>query len=140
MGTIAHAYNSGGQNAKEGLFSNLVTLSRVDGHVDAEEIAMLERVAMRLSLTPEQAKDIIKHPEEYPMTPPVSKEERFDRLIQFAGMAYADGVIDASEEKLIGRFGVALGFDFNDVQSHLENIVEKMKTETPKDEILKSLM
>ncbi|MDX2361095.1 MAG: hypothetical protein QNK23_09830 [Crocinitomicaceae bacterium] len=140
MSTITHAYNSGGQNAKEGLFSNLVTLSRADGHVDAVEAAMLERVALRLSLTPEQAKDIIKHPEEYPMTPPVSKEERFERLIQFASMAFADGVIDESEEKLIGRFGVALGFDFDDVKTHLVTIIEQMKANTPKDEILKSLM
>ena len=58
MGTIAHAFESGEQSAKGGIFSNLVTLTRIDGKVDESEKLMLVRVAQKLSLTKEQAKEI----------------------------------------------------------------------------------
>ena len=50
MGTIADAYESGGQKAKEGTFSNLVMLARVDGIVDeAETFADLLFDALRIA-------------------------------------------------------------------------------------------
>ena len=107
MGTIADAYESGGQKAKEGTFSNLVMLARVDGKVDEAEIALLERVAQRLSLSPDQAKEIMNHPEDHPMIPPAEKEERFERMIQFIQMAFIDGVVDSKEQSLITKYGVA---------------------------------
>ena len=140
MGTIAHAYGSGAQSAMEGLFSNLVTLSRVDGVVDEAEVAMLERVAERLSLTKEQAKEIIRHPEDFPMVPPVAKEERFERLIQFVDMAFADGVVDESEAVLVSKYGIALGFTDEDAHKHTEAILDLLIKGTSSDDILKSLM
>ncbi len=140
MGTIAHAYESGGQKAKEGLFSNLVTLARVDGKVDETEVALLEKIARRLSLTPEVAKEIMKHPDEYPMIPPVEKEERFERLIQFIQMTFIDGVVDESEQRLVARYGIALGFEDDDAHVHSETILRLIKEGQSEEAILKSLL
>ena len=140
MGTIAHAYGSGEQAANEGIFSNLVTLARVDGKIDAEEKKLLERVARRLSLTPEQAKDIMNHPDEFPMIPPSGKEERFERLIQFMQMTFIDGHVDESERRLVGRFGIALGFSDEDVHVNTDAILEMLKAGSSNDEILSELM
>lgn len=140
MGTIAHAYESGGQKAKEGIFSNLVTLARVDGHVDASESALLERIAQRLSITPEVAKEIMKHPDEYPMIPPVEKEERFERLIQFIQMTFVDGVVDTAEQKLVAKYGIALGFNDDDAHVYSETILRKIKEGEDSESILKFLM
>lgn len=140
MGTIAHAYGSGEQAANEGLFSNLVTLARVDGKIDVEEKRLLERVARRLSLTPEQAKDIMNHPEEFPMIPPSEKEERFERLIQFMQMIFIDGHVDDAERRLVGRFGIALGFSDDNVHTYSDAILEMLKAGHSNDEILNKFL
>ena len=140
MGTIADAYESGGQKAKEGTFSNLVMLARVDGIVDEAEIALLKRVAQRLSLSPEQAKEIMNHPEGHPMIPPVEKEERFERLIQFIQMAFVDGVVDTKEQSLIIKYGVALGYSDEDAHTFAITILNRIKDGLDSKAILKERM
>jgi uncharacterized tellurite resistance protein B-like protein len=140
MGTIAHAYESGGHTEKEGIFSNLVQLARVDGKIDQEEATLLARIAQRLSLTPEQARDIMRNPEDYPMVPPVAKEDRFERMIQFVQMTRVDGEVSPEELSMMTRYGVALGFDEEKVESIENDILEKLQGGMSADEVLKSLL
>ena len=46
------------------------------------------------------------HPENYPMQPPTSKEDRLERFVQFMEMVCVDGVIDPMTRmiKLIANF------------------------------------
>lgn len=140
MGTIAHAYGSGGQSAKEGIFSNLVQLARVDGKVDPEEAALLVSIAQRLSLTPEQAREIMNHPDEYPMIPPVEKEDRFERMIQFVQMTRVDGEVSPEEIAMMTRYGVALGFDEKHIEEIENDILTKLQDGLSPEEVLKTLM
>ena len=140
MGTIAQVFESGEQSAKKGLFSNLVRLTRVDGAVSEPEAALLDRIARRLSLTSEQANEIIKHPDSYPMVPPVSLEERFERYIQFIQMTFVDGTVDEQEEKLIATYGIALGFKDEDAIKHAETILSQVVEGVGSDDILKSIV
>lgn len=140
MGTIAHAYESGGHTAREGIFSNLVQLARIDGKVDPKEAAMLERIAQRLSLTPEQARDIMKNPEDYPMVPPVEKEERFERMIQFVQMTRVDGNVSPEELAMMTRYGVALGFDEHQIDAIESEILRKLQEGLSSEEVLRSML
>ncbi len=140
MGTIAQLFESGEQKANLGIFKNLVMLARVDGKVDDSELALLSRKARRLSLTAEQITEIIKHPEEYPMVPPVNKEERFERYIQFIELTLVDGVVDEAEEKLVAKYGIALGFDDEDARGFADIIFNMAKAGSDRHEILKELM
>jgi uncharacterized tellurite resistance protein B-like protein len=140
MGTIAQIFESGAQSANKGLFNNLVMLARVDGTVDESEMELLNRIAHRLSLTQEQVTEILDHPGNYPMVPPYSKEDRFDRFVQFIEMVCIDGVIDPKEEKLANKYGVTLGFEEDQVAELEANIIEKIKEGISKDDIVASLM
>ena len=140
MGSIGHRYESGALAGNKGLFNNLVMLTRVDGKIDDSEIHLLARIAQRLSLTDEQVKEIIRNPEEYPMIPPVSKEERFERFIQFIEMTFVDGVIDPNEAALIAKYGIALGFPADEVFKHSALIIDKFKEGVGSDEILNWVM
>ena len=140
MGTIAQLFESGEQSADKGIFKNLVMLARVDGTVDDSEQALLERIAHRLSLTEEQVHEIQDHPGNYPMIPPVSKEERFERFVQFIEMVCIDGVVDPSEEKLANKYGVALGFNSEEISSIEQEIISKMKEGISSDEIVDSMI
>ena len=90
MSSLAQLFESGEQARQKGHFQNLVLLARIDGVISVQENLLLQRVARRLSLTDEQVKEIIEHPEDYPSTPPVSREERYERFIQLIQLLTAD--------------------------------------------------
>lgn len=140
MGTIAQFFESGEQSADKGIFNNLVMLARVDGEVAASEQNLLKRIAKRLALTEEQVQEIMAHPESYPMVPPSSKEERFERFIQFVEMICIDGVVDPTEEKLANKYGIALGFDGDDIAGIETTVIEHFKAGKNRSEILDAMM
>lgn len=136
MGTIAQQFESGEQSAQKGLFNNLVMLARIDGKVEQSELNLLGRIASNLSLTEEQVNEIINHPDQYPMVPPVSKEDRYERFIQFVEMICIDGVIDPTEEYLANKYGLALGFHSEEIASIEATIVAELKAGKSRGDIL----
>lgn len=140
MGTIAQLFESGERSADKGYFNNLVMLARVDGKIDTSEVNLLSRIATRLGLTSEQVKEIIEHPEQYPMVPPVSREERYERFIQFVKMVNVDGEVDAAEEKLASKYGTALGFSDERISEKYPIILEKVKAGISRQEILEQVL
>lgn len=140
MGTIAQIFESGEQSSKKGLFKNLVMLARVDGTVDDTELQLLGRIAKKLSLTSEQVREIIEHPDDYPMIPPVSREERCERFVQFVKMTNVDGVIDESEVKLVAKYGIALGFKNEEVETLEPKVIEMVVNDSSEDEIISAIL
>lgn len=140
MGTIAQRFESGGQKADKGIFNNLVMLARVDGKIDESERGLLNRIAHRLSLTDEQVSEILDHPENYPMVPPTTKEDRIERFVNFIEMVCIDGEVDPKEEKLANKYGIALGYKSDQVQELEINIIGQFKAGVAKDIIVDSLM
>ncbi len=140
MGTIAQYFESGERSAQKGLFNNLVMLARVDGEVAASEQNLLNRIANRLGLTSEQVQEIMAHPDAYPMVPPSSKEERYDRFIQFIEMICIDGIVDPSEEKLANKYGLALGFESEAIPGFENTVIEHFKAGKSRNEILEAMM
>lgn len=140
MGTIAQIFESGERSAHKGLFNNLVMLARVDGEVAASEQNLLKRIAKRLALTDEQVAEIMEHPGSYPMVPPVSKEERYDRFIQFVEMICIDGVIDPAEEKLANKYGIALGFESEEIEGIESTVIEHFRAGKSRSEILEAML
>ncbi len=140
MGTIAQFFESGERSADKGIFNNLVMLARVDGEVATSEQNLLTRIAKRLSLTDEQVKEIMDHPDSYPMVPPSTKEERYERFIQFVEMICIDGIIDPEEEKLANKYGVALGFESNELAAIESTVIAHFQAGKNRYEILEAMM
>ncbi len=140
MGTIAQFFESGEQSANKGYFNNLVMLARIDGKVDNDEINLLTRIATRLGLTSEQVKEIIEHPDQYPMVPPVSLEERYERFIQFVKMICVNGHIEPSEERLVSKYGTALGMTEESIEKMYPIILAKVKAGISRDVILEDIL
>lgn len=140
MGTIAQIFESGEHSAKKGLFNNLVMLARVDGKVDESELKLLSRIAKKLSLTPEQVTEILENPDDYPMIPPVSRLERCERFIQFIEMTNVDGHIDPIEERLINKYGIALGFTQKEVDEVEPIVIDNVKAKKDAEEIIAMIL
>ena len=140
MGTIAHRFETGEQSSQKGHFRNLIMLARIDGMVAEEEKALLERISRRIGLTDEQVKEVKDDSNSYPMIPPVSREERYERLIQLVQMTCVDGEIDPKEDVLIHRYGIALGFTQERLDEKYPIILDKVKSGMALNDILDSIL
>lgn len=123
MSTLAQIFESGSQKGDKGHFRNLVMLTRVDGSVSPEESKLLMRIARRLSLTEEQVKEIMDNEQDYPMVPPFTREERYERFIRFVQMIVVDGSVDEKEMHLVKKYGVQLGIDDEKIDSRYEEVL-----------------
>ena len=136
MGTIAHRFETGEQSSQKGHFRNLIMLARIDGNVADEEKDLLARISRRLSLTDEQVKEVMDDSNSYPMIPPVSREERYERLIQLVQMVCVDGIVDQKEDILVHRYGIALGFTQERLDEKYPIILDKVKNGMDRNDIL----
>lgn len=140
MGTIAHRFETGEQSSQKGHFRNLIMLARVDGKVGEEEKGLLTKIANRLALTDEQVKEILDDSNSYPMIPPISREERYERFIQLIQMILADGEISDKEDILVHRYGIALGFTQERMDEKYPTIVAKLRNGLGREEILDAIL
>jgi uncharacterized tellurite resistance protein B-like protein len=140
MSSIAHLFESGEQSRQKGHFLNLVMLARIDGTVSRQENLLLQRIARRLSLTDEQVQEIMDHPEDYPMIPPVTREERYERFIQLIQLLVADGQSDREEEQLVKRYGIALGFTPERIDEKFPIILEHLRKGMTRDSVLEAVI
>ena len=140
MSNIAHLFESGEQSRQKGHFMNLVMLARIDGTISRQENQLLQRIARRLSLTDEQVNEIIEHPNDYPMIPPVTREERYERFIQLIQLLVADGQSDKEEEQLVKRYGVALGFTPDHIDEKFPIILEHLRKAMTRESVLEAVI
>src|SRR5690606_30689007 len=131
---------SGDQKGRQGHFRNLVMLARIDGKIDAAELALLNRMARRLSLTDDQVKEICEHESDYPMVPPVSREERYERFIRFVQMVLVDGTVSKEERDIVIKYGVALGMDENKVSDQFDQVVANWLNGMDASDILDAML
>lgn len=140
MSSIAHLFESGERSRQIGHFRNLVLLARIDGSVSSLEQQLLNKVARRISLTDEQVTEICNNPDDYPMIPPTTREERYERFIQLIQLIVADGVIDQKEVKLVKHLGVALGFTPERIDAKFPIILEHLRKGMTRESVLEAVM
>lgn len=140
MNSIAHLFESGEQSRNVGHYRNLVLLARIDGNVSNLEQQLLNRIARRLSLTNEQVAEICNNPDDYPMIPPATREERYERFIQLIQLIIADGVVDKNEIVLVKKLGVALGFTPTKIEEKFPLILEHLRKGMTRDEVFSAIM
>ncbi|MBT8307343.1 MAG: TerB family tellurite resistance protein [Maribacter sp.] len=121
--TILEAYESGKHESNVSHFAAIVKMARIDGTISKEEQKVLKRLAFKLDVSEEEAKQILKNPRKYPLIPPYSLEERIERLHDLCSMIYADHVIDESERKLIFKYAIGLGFTTEQANMEIQKCI-----------------
>ena len=140
MGSIAAFFETGEQTSQKGHFRNLVLIARYDGVILDKENNLLNKIAQRLSITDEQVKEILENSDSYPVIPPYSREERYERFIQLIQMAMIDGVMSHEELIFVKHIGISLGFSDETIESKTKVIIDKVNSGLSKDEILESIL
>lgn len=109
--SISDLYSSGKHKQEIGHFASVVKLAQNDGIITEGEQKLLDRTAKRLHISEEEYKNVLKNPEKYPVNPPMSYDERIERLYRLAKMVLADGQVDTHEVGLMRKIAVGLHFD-----------------------------
>lgn len=120
--SFADLYQTGERKQDMGHFRNLVLLAQVDGTIDDSEILLLNKIGQRIGLSYTQIGNILDDPKSFNVMPPVSRDERYENMIDLIRMVVADSIIEEKEIKMLERFAVQIGYrDIEDID--LESIV-----------------
>ncbi|GMN10397.1 hypothetical protein MTsPCn9_31370 [Croceitalea sp. MTPC9] len=107
---ILDLYEHGGHKKNLAHFATLASLAAVDGEINPEEKAVLDKFAFKLNISDAEYKEVMKKDNRYPIETPHSGEKRLKRLFEFFQMAFADQSIDEGQKQLIERYAIGLGY------------------------------
>lgn len=104
-------------------FASLASLAAVDGEINPEEKAVLDRFADKLNITTQEYKEVMKKENKYPIMPYNSQEERLERLYDLFSLIFADHSIDHEEMVMLKRYALGLGFTSEQANKVIEKSV-----------------
>ena len=102
-------------------FSAIVRVALTDERFSPEEKAFLDKLAIRLEISPAEYEEILENPLKYPINPPYLHEQRIERLYDLARMVHVDHHLGDKQILLLRKIGIGLGFKAENV----EHIVDK---------------
>jgi len=108
--SISDLFPTGMHEQSIGHFAHIVRLALRDNNIDNNEYKLLKRLAVRLDISEDEFKSILKNPEKYPINPPVSYDERLERLYDLTKMLFLDKNPTIDKTSTMDRVAVGLGF------------------------------
>ena len=114
--SISDLYASGKHKQEIGHFASVVKIAKTDGVIAEGEQQLLDKAAKKLNISKTEYTEILKSPEKFPLNPPVSYDERIERLYRLTKMVFADEHVDREQVTLMQRTAVALQFPLDNVE------------------------
>ncbi|KIA87221.1 TerB family tellurite resistance protein [Flavobacterium sp. AED] len=113
--SFSDLFDSEFKQRNKGHFSAIVRVALADEKFVPEEKLFLDKLAIRLEISPEEYTEILENPLKYPINAPYLHEQRLERLYDLARMVHVDHHLGDKQELLLGKIGVALGFNADNV-------------------------
>lgn len=136
--SIAELFEGGERSQDKGHFKNLVLIANADGELDDREIVLLHKIGRQIGLTYTQIGMIMDDPKKYPVMPPVSKDERYEMIIDIIRVMIVDNKIDDKELVVLESYAVKIGYkDIEDVD--VESIIALIERGEDNDTIITEL-
>ena len=108
--SISDLFDSGFKRRNKDHFAAIVRVAMDDGIITNEEQLFLDRLARNLDINEEEYKQILKDFHMHPINPPVSYDQRLERLYDLVRMVHVDQIKGDPQHKLLNKIGVGLGF------------------------------
>jgi hypothetical protein len=108
--SISDLYPTGLHEQNLGHFASIVKLALYDDKIDSKEKLLLERLAIRLDISTSEFEEILKNPSKYPISSPVSYDERLEHLYDLTKMLFLDKNPTIDKTSTMDRIAVGLGF------------------------------
>ena len=117
-------FDSGEHRRNLGHFAAIANMATVDGELNAEEIKLLKRFAVKLDIDETEYVDIVENARRYPINPPNNSEKRLERLHDLFRMIFVYHTIDDHERFLIEKYAIGLGFSAERAKQLIERSIQ----------------
>ena len=108
--SIADLFDSEFKLRNKGHFSAIVRVAFANGSFTPEERIFLDKLAVKLEISPSEYEEILENPLKYPINPPYLYVNRLERLYDLARIVQEDHQLGDNQVVLLKRIGLALGF------------------------------
>lgn len=112
--SFSDLYDSGFRKRNEDHFAAIVRVAMDDGVISEQEKAFLDRLARNLSISAVHYEEILKDYMSHPINPPITYDNRLERLYDLARMVHIDHELN-QEEPLLEKLAIGLGFSTSNV-------------------------
>lgn len=133
---ISDLFDSEFRKRNKGHFASIVRVAMTDKVITDGEKEFLDRLADKLHISSADYKKIMRDFNSYPINPPMSYDDRLDRLYDLTRMVWADKIRQKDEVKLLRKFCVALGFHAVNVKYIAQKALELVKADNDIDEFV----
>lgn len=131
--SFSDLFDSEFKNRNKGHFSAIVRVAYADDIITEEEKSFLNKLAVRLEITESEYAEILENPMKYPINPPYLHEQRLERLYDLGRMVHVDHHLGDKQDVLIKKFGVALGFNPDNVNYIVDKAMSLIDTKVDLD-------
>jgi uncharacterized tellurite resistance protein B-like protein len=119
--SFSDLFSSEFNQKNRGHFSAIVHVAYASGNISEEEKRFLDKLALDLEISEIEYREILKDPSKYPINAPYLYIERLESLYNLARIVHRDHQLGDKQERLMVKFGLALGF----TPSNVNYIVDK---------------
>lgn len=133
---ISDLYDNEFRKRNKDHFASIVRVAMSDGVITDDEKKFLDRLARKLDISEVDYEKILEDYASHPINPPVSYDERLERLYDLTRMVWADGIQGDDQVKLLHKFCVALGFHATNVKYVADKALELVHTEHDLEEFI----
>ncbi|MDV7186478.1 TerB family tellurite resistance protein [Lutibacter sp. TH_r2] len=137
--SISDLYPTGLHEQNIGHFATIVRLALRDNKIDEDEHLLLKRLARRLDISKEEFQKILKNPNNYPENPPVSYDERLERLYDLTKMLFLDKNPTIDKTSIMDRIAVGLGFPVENARGIVKEAIKFFLKEPDIDDFKKKI-
>jgi hypothetical protein len=120
----------------KGHFSSIVRLALADGVFAPEEKEFLDKLAIRLEISPEEYLEIIENPLKYPINPPYLNSMRLERLYDLARIVHVDHLLGDKQEVMLKKLCLGIGFTSENVDLVVANALLLVDKKADVDDFL----
>lgn len=137
--SISDLYSSGKHRGELGHFANIVRIAKVDNTITEGEQKLLDRLAKSLHINEVEYQILLNSPEKYPLNPPVSYDERIERLYHLTKMIFADSKVSADEVVLMRKVALGLSFSIDNAEKVCDEAIHLVMNDNDLEDFTKAI-
>jgi len=137
--SISDIHLSGKHKGELGHFANIVQIAKKDNKITKGEQKLLDKLAISLHINEVEYQILLEAPEKYPLNPPVSYDERIERLYHLTKMIFADGKVSEDEVKLMRKVAIGLSFSPDNVEKVCDEAIHLVMNDNDLEEFTKAI-
>jgi hypothetical protein len=126
-----------GQKIRKDHFVHLVQVAEIDGKIDPIEMELLHKEGKKFGLTDPEIDALIDKEKDFHYVPPYSLHEKFDEMYNIALIVCADETVSEAERKMLRRYAIAAGFDYNLIELLIDVLLDGIKSGEEEEKLFK---